>query len=97
MSYNLTREEQETIIIFNEAENTAHITTFNSALIRKFLALCEARPNEATVKGPSSINEYIFYIPKKWVKVNATLILSDDQKKALSERGKRNTFKKKQI
>jgi hypothetical protein len=97
MSYNLTREEQETVIVFNEAENTAHITTFNGALIRKLTALCESRPNEATVNGPSSINEYIFNVPKKWIKVNASLILSDEQKKALSERGKRNTFKKKQI
>lgn len=88
MAYNLTRTEKETIIIFNKAENTARITTFNSALIRKLSALCEARPNEATGKGPSSIGEYSFTVLKKRIKVNAGNILTDEQKQVLSERGK---------
>lgn len=88
MVYNITKTEKETIIIFNEADNTADISTFNSALIRKLTALCKSRPNEATGKGPDQNGEFAFNIPKKWVRVNASLILTDDRRKELSERAK---------
>ncbi|MHB1152474.1 MAG: hypothetical protein ACYCWE_16805 [Eubacteriales bacterium] len=78
MAYNLTRTEKETIIIYNEAASTARITTFNRAFIRKLLILCEALPNEATDKGPSPIGEYCFIIPKKMVRINGSLLLSEE-------------------
>ncbi len=86
MAYNLTNEEQETIIIFSEAESTAHITTFNGALIRKLTALCAARPDEATSKGPDQNGEYVFTVMKKWVKVNAGPTYTDEQINACKER-----------
>lgn len=80
MPYNPTREEQETIIIFNESEQTAHICTFNGALIRKLSELCKTRPSECSGKEPNEIGEAVFDCPKKWIKVNASLILSEEQK-----------------
>jgi hypothetical protein len=90
MANNLTQEEKETIILFNEADNTASVTTFNGALIRKLSALCETRPDEATGKGPDESGEFTFTIPKRWIRVNAGQILTDEQKLERSDRGKRN-------
>lgn len=41
----LTKLEQETIILFNEAEPTAEVYTYNDRLINKLDKLCEAYPD----------------------------------------------------
>lgn len=75
-------EERETIIIFNEKEPTASVYTMNGALIRKLDSLTQSRPDDARrVKTyPDGAQEY--EVPKKWVKVNASRILSDAQREA---------------
>jgi len=88
MGYNLTKEEQETIINLNEAESTASVTTFNGVLIRKLVALCETRPNDASYKGPDQNGEYAFIVPKSWIKVNPSRIISDALKEAKVIHGK---------
>lgn len=90
--YRPTLEERETIIHFDEAGNNAEVFTFNLALIRKLDALAEERPDEVTITRAEAINgiqcrEY--RLPKKWIKVNASRILSEDEKARLSERGRR--------
>ncbi len=97
MPYKLTGYERETHILFNEEERTAHISTFNGTLIRKLTALCESRPDETTGKGPDQNGEYAFTIPKKWIRVNASLVMTDEQKQERSERGKRNIANLKQF
>ena len=79
MAYTPTNLERETIISFNESEQTAHICTFNGALIRKLSALCISRPSECSGREPNEIGEAIFDCPKRWIKVNASKILSDEQ------------------
>ena len=44
---NLTKVEQETIILFNEGEAAASVYTHNAALQRLLLELCETRPAQA--------------------------------------------------
>jgi len=75
----ITNLERETIITFNESEQTAHICTFNGALIRKLSALCISRPSECSGREPNDIGEAFYDVPKRWIKVNASLILSDEQ------------------
>lgn len=79
MAYKLTREEQETIIIFNEAEQSAEISTFNGALIRRLTQLCKDRPSECTGDEPDADGEVKFVVPKKWIKVNPKRISSEAQ------------------
>lgn len=82
MAYKLTREEQETIIIFNEAEQLAEISTFNGALTRRLTQLCKDRPGECTGGEPDADGEVKFVVPKKWIKVNPKRILSEAQLEA---------------
>lgn len=71
----IPKEERETIITFNEKDETASVYTMNGALIRKLDGLAQTRPDGA--------QEY--EVPKKWVKVNAGPVLTDEQRKAKAE------------
>ena len=85
----ISRLEQETIINFNEAESTATVYTHNGAMVRKLEGLADQRPDEVK-RGrvfPDGGREYT--IPKRWVKVNASRILSEEQKADIAARFKR--------
>ena len=85
----INRLEQETIINFNEAESTATVYTHNGALVRKLEELADQRPDEVKRDRvfPDGGREYT--IPKRWVKVNASRILSEEQKADIAARFKR--------
>lgn len=84
----MTRLEVATIIDFNEAEAEANVYTHNAALCRKLEALADQRPEEAK-RGrsfPDGGREYT--IPKRWVKVNAGPILTEEERERRRERAK---------
>lgn len=85
----ISRLEQETIINFNESEPLATIYTHNGALKRKLAKLAEERPAEVrrSRSFPEGAEEYT--IPKRWVKVNASRILTTEQKADIAARFKR--------
>ena len=74
--------EQETIINFNEAEPMATIYTHNGALKRKLAKLAKERPADVrhSRSFPEGAEEYV--VPKRWVRVNASRILSEAQREA---------------
>lgn len=78
----VSRLEQETIIGFNEAEAAASVYTHNGALKRKLEKLAKERPADVQLsrRYPEGAVEYT--IPKRWVRVNATRILSEAQREA---------------
>lgn len=78
----ISRLEQETIINFNEAEPMATIYTHNGALKRKLAKLAKERPADVrhSRSFPEGAEEYI--VPKRWVRVNASRILSEAQREA---------------
>lgn len=84
----ISRLEQETIINFNESEPLATIYTHNGALKRKLAKLAEERPAEVrrSRSFPEGAEEYT--IPKRWVKVNASRILTDEERERLAKRAK---------
>lgn len=73
----LTKLEQETIILFNEEESTAEVDTCNKALIRRLDSFCTKSADIACVSGDEYGKRYI--LPKKWVKVNMPPQLSEEQ------------------
>lgn len=83
---NLTRYEQETMINFNEEEATASVFTHNRALRRKLEQLAQERPEECRPFRVSRWGEAVEYIiPKKWVKITPTRILTEEQRAAKAE------------
>lgn len=86
----IPHEERETIITFNEKDQTANVYTMNKALTRKLDGLTVTRADDARrVKTyPDGAQEY--EVPKKWVKVNAGLTLTQEERERRSERGRAN-------
>ena len=89
----LTLYEQETIILFNEAEKTASVYTHNRALIRKLEKLAEDRSDDCRLKRRDPENRAAEYIvPKKWIKINAPRQLSEEEKARLRKASESTRF-----
>lgn len=85
----LSKAERETIIIFNEYEKEATVSTYNPTLKGKLAKLAEDRPEEVKLDPErTTANDCggVFYtVPKKWVKITAPRTLSEEQKERLRE------------
>lgn len=80
----LTNFEKETIIIFNEAEPTARIETFDSRIIRE--AEKAATRSAAVVREERSENKHgVYTMPKTYIKIRAPLSISDETRERRSK------------
>lgn len=99
--YRPSLEERETVICFNELDSSAEVFTYNPALIRKLDALTDDRPDEVTCMRAESINGVglrQYTVPKKWVKVNASRIVPEEERAKRAEVIARNrAFKVKSL
>lgn len=86
----LLKVEQETIILFNEAETTASVYTHNAALQRVLLELCQTHPAQVRQTEDNRCGGLTFELPKKWVKISPPRALSEAQKRVLDEMNQRN-------
>lgn len=78
--------EQETIIVFNEEEDSAECFTYNRKLTNRLRKLCRERGNEIKEIRDNSVGGLTFTFPKSWVKVQAPRVISDEQRAILAER-----------
>ena len=86
----LTNLEKETIILFNEAEDTAEVETFNARLLGQLRKVenCEGVVCKESEKGYG-----VYIVPKTMIKIHAPRPkkeLSEAERAELSEWGKRN-------
>ena len=91
---NITRTEMETIINFNEKEPTAAVYTYNGAFTRKLDKLCTERPEEVKRTAIGQHGGITYEVPKKWIKINASVIFTPEQRTAMAERAKANLVPK---
>lgn len=82
----LTNDERETIICFNEANKTASVFTYNRRMLRDLDKLATERPDDCQHIGGNGIGGHTYIVPKKWIKLRASRILTDEQKAAYAER-----------
>lgn len=85
---NLTNEEKETIIVYNEKDRTASVFTYRASLQRQLDSLCVDRPEDVRKIKETAEGAKEYKIPKKWVKIRASRILSEEQRLEMSERMK---------
>ena len=79
----LTAYERETIINYNEAEQTASVYTHNRALRRTLDKLAQERPEDCRIDRVSHEGAAADYlVPKSWVKIRPPRIASEAQKAA---------------
>ena len=84
----ISKIEQETVILFNEAAANASVYTYNGTLKRKLSGLCSTRPEEARQTKDDGRGGLTFEVPKRWVKVNAGPVYTEEQRQAMKERAR---------
>ena len=77
----LTAIEQETIILYNQAESAAEVETYDVRLLEKLNRLAEKYPDQIQKTG-----ERRFIVPKRCVSVREPY--SAERRKAASDRAK---------
>ena len=77
----------ETIILYNEAEDTANVYTHNSRLISKLEQLATRHPTLFQMDNPVSHGAVSYLIPKRCICIREPY--SDARRKADSERAKK--------
>lgn len=95
---NLSRYEQETIILFDEEEKTATVNTCNYKLKKKLKKISEEYDSFKLIRE----DEYsvTYEIPKRYVTINTPRNPTEEQRIAASERMKeiqRNKFSSKDV
>lgn len=76
--------EQETVITFNRAEDTAQIYTADPVMIRKLDNLRQ-KTSVVTVKNETESSK-TYILPKKFIRVQKPPERSEEQKQAAAER-----------
>jgi hypothetical protein len=82
---NITRLEQETIVNFNAAEDTASVYTADPVYMRKLDKLCEREPASYKLVKQDKDGKW-YEMPKRLVRFATTRIMTDEQKEAAAER-----------
>ena len=87
----LTNFEKETIILFNEAEDTAEVETFNARLLGQLRKVenCEDVVCEKSEKGYG-----VYVVPKTMIKIRAPKQLSEKEKERARNQAKEMTAKR---
>lgn len=82
----LSLYEQETIILYNQAETTAEVYTHDPKLLEKLSRLAEKYPSQISQK-----DEHSYIVPKRCVSVREPF--SEERRAAARERAKAGGYK----
>lgn len=83
----LTPAERETIILYDEADDTANVYTHDRKLIEKLKLLHEKHPDQIYPDRPVRHGAVSYTVPKRCVSIRAPY--SEERRKADSERAKK--------
>lgn len=88
---NVSKEERETIVNFNEAEDTAVIYTYNNDLKKRLAAFASKHPDicKLTVDD-ADFGSATYEIQKSRVSIRLAAPYSEERRKAASEYAKKN-------
>lgn len=78
--------EKETIIVFNEGEENALVTTFNKRLVKQLKELCLQRPEECRSEDDYPYGGEHYIVPKSWVKIVPNRVISEQQRDKMRKR-----------
>lgn len=87
----LTKLEKETIVNFNEAENTAQIYTFNAALKQRLFSYSKQNPELCQLIRQDANGSVTYSVEKSRLSIRLMNPLTDQQKEKRSENMKRNS------
>ncbi len=84
----LTNLEKETIILWNEAEDTIRVDTFNQKLINRLRKAAEKNPDAFSVSEPDKFGGVSATFPKKLFSYRFLLPVSAEESARRSEQAK---------
>ena len=84
--YNLTLLEKETIILWNEEEDTVEISTYNQKIINRLYKAKEKAPEPYYIEPPNQHGLVYAVLPKNLLRISFTVPMSEDMKKAVADK-----------
>ena len=92
---NVPKEERETIVNFNEADDIATIYTFNTGLKRRMASFAEKYPDLCRMTVNDAVYGSVTYeIQKSRVSIRLVAPYSEERRKASSEYAKEHGIRK---
>ena len=88
----LTKYEKETIILFNEGEDTAHIQTYNAGLRKRLAAFSKQHPDLCRLKKSFAQGGVIYELDKSRLSIRLQAPYSEERRRKASEYAKQNGF-----
>lgn len=92
MQCKLTKYERETIILFNEAEPTAIVYTYNTALKNRLAKFSRENPSLAKLNTEYSGGGVSYTIDKKRLSIRLTAPYSEERREKARKYAKENNF-----
>ena len=85
----LTKYEKETIILFNEGEDTAHIQSYNAGLRKRLAAFSKKHPDLCRLEKSFAQGGVIYVLDKSRL---SQAPYSEERRRKASESAKQNGF-----
>ena len=89
----LTKYEKETIILFNEGEDTTHIQTYNAGLRKRLAAFSKKYPDLCRLEKSFAQGGVIYVLDKSRLSIRLIAPYSEERRKAASERARQHGIK----
>lgn len=89
----LTKYEKETIILFNEGEDTASIYTFNAGLKKRLVMFAKKYPDFCRQEKTHEQDGVSYVLDKSRLSIRLHPPMSEERRQKASENAKQNSFK----
>ena len=91
----LTKYEKETIILFNEGEDTAHIQTYNAGLRKRLAAFSKKYPDLCRLDKSFAQGGVIYVLDKSRLSIRLQPPMSEERRRKASDYAKKHGFQSK--
>ena len=88
----LTKYEKETIVLFNEADEEAHIQTYNAGLRKRLEAFSKKYPDLCRLDMSMGQGGVSYWIDKSRLSIRLQAPYSEERRRKASENAKQNGF-----
>ena len=88
----LTKYEKETIILFSEGEDIAHIQTYNAGLRNRLAAFSKKYPGLCRLEKTSAQGGVSYVLDKSRLSIRLQPPYSEERRRKASENAKKNGF-----
>lgn len=88
----LTKYEKETIVLFNEGENTASIYTYNAGLRKRLANFSKKYPDLCRLEKSCEQGGVSYVLEKSRLSIRLQPPMSEERRQKVSEYAKQNRF-----